>query len=97
MLTEEEDKRVETESLETQLFSWRGWDGDQECMTFYEPILKVQIGKHPVGTKFDNATILWTKGILQLENHGPFKDGHAEIAYIGEYRLNLSVGDTLGE
>jgi len=83
--------------IDTQLFSWDGWDGDQECQTFYKPILKVQIGKHPVGTRFDNATILWTKGVLQLQNHGSFKDGFAPIVYTAEYNLKLSVADVLSE
>jgi hypothetical protein len=89
---EDEDKRIEDGSLETQLFSWQGWDGDQECMTFYKPILKVQIGKHPVGTQFDSATILWTEGKLQLQNHGPFVNGRAETIYTADFKLHLSVG-----
>lgn len=92
-----ENNRVDSGSLETQLFSWDGWDGDQECMMFYDPILKVQIGKHPVGTKFDCATILWTDGKLQFTNHGPMVNNHAPIIYTAEYNLKLSVGETLSE
>lgn len=96
-MIETEEKRIEDGSLETQLFSWDGWDGDQECMTFYDPILKVQIGKHPPGTKFDCATILWIKGKLQLINHGPVVDGHADSIYTAEYNLKLTVADTISE
>ncbi len=96
----EEDKRIEDGTLETQLFSWAGWDGDQECMTFYEPILKVQVGKFPPGTKFDSATIL-SEGKVQFCNYGPeIVEGHVkrrEIAYTAEYKLNLSVGETIRE
>ena len=92
-----EDKRIEDETLETQLFNWDGWDGDHECMTYYNPILKVQIGKHPPGTKFDSATILFDKGVLQLANHGPMVNGHGEVIPAGEYNLKLSVAETLSE
>lgn len=83
--------------MEKQLFSWEDWDGDQEFMTFYNPVLKVQIGKHPVGTKFDNATILYEKGILQLSNNGPMVNGHAPIAEVYEYNLSLTVGSSINE
>lgn len=91
------DERVDADTLENQLFSWQGWDGDQECQMFYKPILKVQIGKHPAGTQFDCATMLWINGKLQLQNFGPMVDGHAEVVYTAEYNLKLSVGDTLSE
>ncbi len=85
-----EDERIEDGTLETQLFSWDGWDGDHECMIFYKPILKVQIGKYPPGTKFDSATILFDKSILQ------FYDATGEKP-LAEYKLNLTVGETISE
>lgn len=89
---------MKREPLESQLFAWKDWDGDHECMVYYNPVLKVQIGKHPVGTKFDHATILFDKGILQLENHGEFDDkGHADIAYCAKYTLNLTIEGTIQE
>lgn len=98
---DDEPKRFEDGPLECQLFSWDGWDGDHECMTFYDPILKVQIGKFPAGTKFDFATILFDKGVLQLGNHGPEQtDGHhkfRETVYTAEYNLKLTVAETLTE
>lgn len=98
MLETDEEKRIEDGSLETQLFSWDGWDGDQECQTFYNPILKVQIGKHSPGTKFDSATILWTEGKLQLQNFGPQDEkGCGQVIYTAEYNLKLSVAETLSE
>lgn len=100
-IEKQEEKHIEDVALESQLFSWGGWDGDHECMVFYNPILKVQIGKFPAGTKFDNATILFDRGVLQLQRMGPEKtDGHhkyCEIEYTAEYKLNLSVGNTISE
>lgn len=96
-MDEYEDKRIEDGTIETQLFSWRGWDGDHECMTYYNPILKVQIGKYPPGTKFDSATILFDKGILQLTDHGPMVNGVGACIARGEYKLHLSVGETISE
>jgi len=92
-----EEKRVEDGTLETQLFSWDGWDGDHECMIFYNPILKVQIGKHPPGTKFDHATILFDKSILQLSNNGPMVNNLARVIYNAEYKLKLTIGETISE
>ena len=48
--------------MERELFSWKGWDGEPECMTFYDVVLKKQIGEFPPGTKFDGATILVKDG-----------------------------------
>jgi hypothetical protein len=86
-------------STERGLFSYEGWDGDAECMTFYNPVLKVQIGKYPIGTSFDSATIIQptniedaTYAILQLENRGEeFEDGYSENVVMGEYKLQFQV------
>ena len=82
-------KRIEDGTLETQLFSWDEWDWDHECMVFYKPILKVQIGKYPPGTKFDSAA-LFDKGILQFYD----ATGKKPLA---EYKLKLTVGETISE
>lgn len=84
------------EPLENQLFEWEDWDGDHEMMTYYDPVLKVQIGKWPVGTKFSHATILFNKGVLQLENMGPM-DGFAPPVYCAEYSLKLSINGVIKE
>jgi hypothetical protein len=86
------------ESLEMQLFDWEDWDGDQECIVFSPITLKVPIGKFPAGTKFDSATILYTKAILQLTNfEKEEKDGCCPVSYYAEYNLNLTIGDTIKE
>lgn len=69
--------------MEKQLFDWFGWDGDHECMTFYDVTLKIQIGSHEPGTKFNHAFIMWQEGILQLP--GVVDQGYTD------YKLNLSV------
>jgi hypothetical protein len=100
-MDEEDEKCINGESLECQLFSWTGWDGDPECLTFYEPILKVQIGKYPPGTKFDLATILFDKSLLQFDNTGEWevdekgRKTHADNIPMGVYKLNLSVGEEI--
>jgi hypothetical protein len=91
-----------TETLEDQVFEWDGWDGDHECMIYYKVILKVQVGKYLPGTPFDSATIMFDTGILQLVNHGECTtDANgciiAPVTVMGEYKLNLTVGDTIKE
>ncbi len=39
---------TEKQTIECQIFDWEEWDGDIECMIFYNPVLKVQVGKHPL-------------------------------------------------
>lgn len=76
--------------MERQLFDWSGWDGETDCMIFYDPVLKVQIGEHPVGTKFSSAAIVQKpeegKGVLQL-----WKDDEN----YDEYELHYRVGQKL--
>ncbi len=84
-------------TLEHQLFEWKDWDGDHECMIYYNPVLKVQIGKFPAGTKFDTAAIMFDQAVLQLCDTGEWEGKFAETIVRGEYKLNLSVGDTLTE
>lgn len=83
--------------MERQLFNWSSWDGDLECMVFNNVVLKVQIGKYLPGTPFDNATVMYNKGILQLCNHGPMVDNHAPEVVMGEYKLGLVVTETIKE
>lgn len=44
--------------MERDLFSWSGWDGDPECMIFYNPVLKVPIGDFDPGYTFSSAAIV---------------------------------------
>lgn len=54
-------------ALEQQLFTWNGWDGDQEMMTFYTVELIRDLGQFKAGEKFDVAFIHLTKSLLQLQ------------------------------
>jgi hypothetical protein len=61
---------METEKwhgLETTLFDWDGWDSvDSMCIQFYDIVLKKQIGKYPIGTKFKYACIDFQSATLTL-------------------------------
>ncbi len=52
--------------VERQLFSWESWDGDQQCMQFYDVELKIRIGDHQPGSKFELAAIEFETGKLHL-------------------------------
>lgn len=73
-------------SLEQQLFTWQGWDGDQQLMTFYDVELVKPIHNFPVGTKFKFANIMFEKSILQLL--------HSNEKYY-EFELKLEIGDEI--
>ncbi len=87
--------------MERELFDWEGWDGETDCMTFYEPVLKVQIGDYPPGTKFDHAVLLHKEGygILQLCNLG---EKHVEDRHVwydtkleAEFKIHYRVGEKI--
>lgn len=69
--------------METQLFSWTGWDQqDTAAFTFYKPVLKIQLGEFPIGHQFDHATVDFIAGTLQL----------VEINEVyHDYKLGLSI------
>lgn len=76
--------------MERELFSWTGWDGDPECMIFYNPVLLQDIGGFKKGTKFSTACIQQPEslpGILQLHND--------EGNLLTEFELHLQVGKQL--
>jgi hypothetical protein len=79
-------------TIEQQLFDSNGWDGDYEDIIYYNPVLKVQIGKYPPGSKFDDAIINFHDGTLQLTNQRGLN-----LVVMGEYSLHLIVGETLSE
>lgn len=87
--------------MERELFDWSGWDGEPDCMTFYEVVLKVSVGEFPAGTKFDGAIIMHHEGsgALQFYNLGPEKtEGHTnrrEIIVVAEFKLHYRVGNRI--
>lgn len=91
--------------IERELFSWTDgdWDGDYECMTFYDVTLRVPIGKYTAGQTFDFAVVIQTDDgtILQLTmadiDSPDLTDVYCPVKVMGEYRLHYQVGETLSE
>lgn len=75
-------------SIEQELFSWGGWDGEPECMVFYQPRLVVDIAEFPMGTVFESATIVQTEEGAIVE----FSNGDTPIA---KFRLHYRIGERL--
>jgi hypothetical protein len=88
-------------TIEREFFDWDGWDGDAECMMFYNPVLKAQVGKYPAGTKFAVAFVInSTNGCkLQFINREIDKiTGHFGVDKVmGEYNLHYRIGETISE
>lgn len=84
--------------METELFSWNEWDGDEKCMNFYGVVLKKPIGEYPVGTKFDQVNILHKEeggGVLQIAEYVEGVHGLGQLKLVAEYNLYYTVGDKL--
>ena len=79
--------------MEKELFNWTAWDGEPDCMTFYNVTLKVSIGKYPAYCTFDSAVIQQNdgKGYLQLYDY--LEDGKLKL--MGQYELHYRVGDEI--
>lgn len=55
--------------MEEELFSWEEWeDIDSGVTQYHNIILKVSVGKFPVGTKFDYAMIHIPNGQINFGN-----------------------------
>lgn len=52
--------------MENDLFDWDSWDGDHECMTYYNVVLKVPVDLYLPGEKFSAAQISFETSTLQL-------------------------------
>lgn len=73
--------------METQIFDWEEWDGDSECMIFYNCTMKVDIGGYAsIGDKFDCIQIDNVKGVMSIQN-----GGESEFSF----KLVLSVGERI--
>jgi hypothetical protein len=83
--------------MERELFDWTDWDGDSDCMTFYNAVLKKQIGSYPVGTKFDGANVMWDKGLLQFYRLGEPEGNFTPTIVVAQFRLHLEVGEQVYE
>lgn len=82
--------------MEDELFTWEGWDGDPDCMSFYGAVLKKPIGEYPVGTKFDQVNILHKEeggGVLQICEYTEGVHGLGGLKLVAEYNLHYTVGE----
>lgn len=71
--------------MEKDLFDWDGWDLiDMNHMQYYNVKLKVPIGLHPRGAKFDVATIDFNNGTLKF-----YIGDDAKV--VGEFKLKLEL------
>lgn len=84
--------------MERELFTWDGWDGEPECMIFYNPRLKIDIDPFPMGTIFNSAAIVQNKvdketgqtldyGILEFHD----ADGNA----VASFKLHIKVAERI--
>lgn len=73
--------------MEKKLFSWGGWDGDVEMMSFYDVVLKVKIGEYQPGETFSSAYISYLNGELSLYRN--LSDENPEAIF----KLSFLVGE----
>jgi hypothetical protein len=72
--------------MEQKIFKWDFCNlVDNGAFQYYGIELRVQVGKFGPGTKFDYATLSYTKGTLTL--------GTSEVEYC--YRILLMIGELL--
>jgi len=72
------------EGLETQLFSWDGWDLiDTGDFSFYDVTLKIKIGDYEVGTKFDAVAFMTSTSKLE------FYDKNGQV--MSTHKLKITV------
>lgn len=64
-------------------------------MIFYDPILKVKIGKYPVGTKFSSAAIIHKNGSGILELYGEAGDKSGIPCF--KCKLHYSLGEEISD
>lgn len=75
--------------MEKQLFDWTGWDQQGTAsFSFYNVVLKVDVGPFKTGKKFGSAFVDYENGLLALY---PEND---EIRY--EFDLVISVKENIG-
>jgi hypothetical protein len=72
--------------LEHKLFSWIGWDEvDTATLQFYKVVLKVQIGKFPIGSTFECAIVSFDHSYVEL-----YQDDCSWM-----YEVELKVGELI--
>jgi hypothetical protein len=82
--------------LEQQLFSWEGWDElETAVLQFSNCTLKVDVGEHLVGSKFDFIVFDMQSSKLALYMTTNNEDAENNLDEVGVYELKISVGDRL--
>lgn len=59
-------------AIEQQLFDWKEWNetSDPGSLEFEEVTLKVDVGEHKAGTKFDSAFLSSSTSTISFKNYG---------------------------
>lgn len=83
--------RINNGSIENSLFTWDGWDGDHECMVFYEVELTRDIGEFKKGTKFNSAIIEPPYSRVTFSNWYTDARGDTHDTEIGQFGLKYEV------
>ncbi len=73
-------------SLEQQLFTWDGWDGDEDTKIFYKCHLVRDIGTFKKGTLIHSIAIVETESKMEF-----YEEGGAEV--LATFDLVLSVSE----
>lgn len=77
------------QSIENQLFTWDGWDGqDTMVFSFYKVVLVRDIGPFKKGDKFTLANMDYEKSIMELYKDDEYMDVHVfnlmiDAVYVG--------------
>lgn len=74
----------EHDGIETQLFSWEGWDElDVGEFLFYNCVLNVDIGSHKVGEKINKIALILSCSIIELY------DNDNKVLFTGKLLINV--------
>ena len=83
--------------MERELFDYNGWDGSPSYLTYFHPILKVQVGEFPPGTSFAYASM--GPGYIRFFNYEEERISPitgkmiSNPVLVAEYRLHYRIGE----
>jgi hypothetical protein len=66
---------------------WVAWEGDAECLTFDEPVLKKSLGRWPAGHQFGAVVFDLLRGTMEVYDYGEGEDARP----LHTFHLNLEV------
>lgn len=90
-------KEIEATGFESAIISsWEGWDGDQECLQFYDAVLTKeyaeQLGMEKVSyVEFNmaNSTVTF------MDSFDPHMKPHGDYLFNKTFKLLVSLGEEL--